>query len=81
MEINAHNTKFNILATRAKFHDEGNLARLYLRSLNPAVRQRYGEMRLLEEVARRRSLTLPDLDLRSTQASVRSISGILRLNL
>jgi hypothetical protein len=40
VEINAHNTKFNILATRAKFHDDGNLARLYLRSLNPAVRQR-----------------------------------------
>ena len=31
-------------------------------------------------LARRRSLTLPDLDLRSTQASVRSISGILRLS-
>ena len=76
LNIAVYNTKFNSLATRARFHNDSNLARLYLRSVHIKVQKHHRDMRLMEEVdARRRAVTLPDLELLAVQASLSSHFG------
>ena len=78
VDINSHVVEFDLRAARAKMHQDSNLARLFVNSLNQALQEEVRRTRLREELdSQRGGGALPEMTLQQAQAMARAVAAAL----
>ena len=77
-DINSHILEFDLRASRARMHQDGNLTRLFLTSLDHDLEEELRRTRLREELdAQRGGSLLPEFTLIQAQSMARSVVAAL----